>query len=253
MFTDSHAHLTYDPLFGDIENILKRAKNAKVDHIFNICTDLKTAERGLELSLLYSNIKNIGATTPHDVEKEGEEMFPFFSKLAKEGKLVAVGETGLDYYYEHSDKALQKKYLIAYMHLALEAKLPLVIHCRDAFEDLFEIADAEYEGAPLLMHCFTGNREIAKKCLDRGWFLSYSGIVTFKKSTDLQDAAIYTPLDRMLIETDSPYLAPQSKRGKTNEPAFLVETAEKLSILKGVPLADLASMTTQNALGFFNQ
>ena len=182
-------------------------------------------------------------------------MFPYFAKLAKEGSLVAIGETGLDYFYEHSNKRLQKKFLIQYLHLALETNLPVVIHCRDAFEDLFEIADAEYtvssQSAPLLLHCFTGDKEIAKKALDRGWYLSFSGIVTFKKSESLREAANYVPLDQMLIETDSPYLAPQSRRGKVNFPSYLPETAEKLAILKGVSLDHFAKMTSQNASHFF--
>ncbi|PCI93163.1 hydrolase TatD [Candidatus Aerophobetes bacterium] len=233
MFTDSHAHLTFDTLYENVEEILKRAKDAGVNRIFNICTDIKTAERGIELAAKHDYIHNIGATTPHDVEKEGEEHFPYFEKLAKEGSLVAVGETGLDYYYEHSKKSLQKKFLIKYFHLARETNLPVVIHCRDAFDDLFEIADAEFANS--------------EKALDRGYYVSFSGIATFKKSEGLREAASYVPLDQMLIETDSPYLAPQSKRGKVNEPAYLKETAEMLAILKGVSLEDFAKITSQNA------
>ena len=249
MFTDSHAHLTFDTLYENVEEILKRAKDAGVNRIFNICTDIKTAERGIELAAKHDYIHNIGATTPHDVEKEGEEHFPYFEKLAKEGSLVAVGETGLDYYYEHSKKSLQKKFLIKYFHLARETNLPVVIHCRDAFDDLFEIADAEFANSEkaLVLHCFTGGKEEAKKALDRGYYVSFSGIATFKKSEALREAASYVPLDQMLIETDSPYLAPQSKRGKVNEPAYLKETAEMLAILKGVSLEDFAKITSQNA------
>lgn len=253
MFTDSHAHLTYDALYENIDEVLKRAGNAGIEKILNICTDKTTAERGLELVKKYSFIHNVGATTPHDVEKEGEILFPFFEKLAKDNLLVAIGETGLDYFYEHSQKKQQKKFLIKYFHLALETNLPVVIHCRDAFEDFFEIADEEFKDSKksLIMHCFTGGVQEAKKALDRGYYISFSGIVTFNKSEALREAAAYVPLDKMLIETDSPYLAPRSKRGKVNEPAYIGEIAETLSILKGIPLEDFAKITSQNACSAF--
>ena len=217
----------------------------------NICTDQLSANRGLKLAQDYPCIYNVGATTPHDVERLGELDFVFFEKLAKDKKLVAIGETGLDYYYEHSPRDLQKNYLSRYFSLATACNLPVVIHCRDAFDDLFAIADDEYAGKPLLLHCFTGGKQEAKQALDRGWKISFSGIVTFKKSESLRETALYVPLDAILIETDSPYLAPQSKRGQINEPSFLVETAERVALLKGLSLEAFAKATVQNAKAFF--
>jgi TatD DNase family protein len=251
MLIDSHAHLGYDALHEEIEAVLLRAKEAGVSSIVNICTDVITAKRGLALSKKHPYIYNVAATTPHDVQEEGEENFSFFEELARKKMLVAIGETGLDYHYEHSPKALQQMFLKRYLALAKECLLPVVIHCREAFDDLFAIADEQYRDCPLLLHCFTGGVNEAKQALDRGWKISFSGIVTFKKSEELRQAALYTPLDAILIETDSPYLAPQSKRGRTNEPSFIVETAQRLAELKQVSFEEFAHSTSYNTTQFF--
>lgn len=251
MLVDSHAHLADERLFGDIEGIVQRAKEASIESIINIATDKQTALRGLEISKKHPFIFLSGATTPHDVEKEGEEVFPFFANLAREKKLIAIGETGLDYHYEHSCRKLQQAFLIRYFHLAKECHLPVVIHCRDAFEDLFAIADGEYCGCPLLLHCFTGTKEEAAKALDRGWKISLSGILTFKKSSYLQEVASQIPLRDLLIETDAPYLAPEGKRGNVNEPSFILQTAKKLAEIKKTSFEEIAFHTTKNAKEFF--
>lgn len=250
-FTDSHAHLTSEKVLPDLEDILKRAQEHDIKTIVNICTDLPSLRKGLELAQRYPWIYNTAATTPHDVEKEGEDLFEIMADAARKGTLVAVGETGLDYYYEHSNHEIQKKFLRRYLHLSLECCLPVVIHCREAFADFFEIIDAEYKNAPGVLHCFTGNTHEAEEVIKRGWMLSLSGIVTFKKSTVLQEIVKFVPLDQLLIETDSPYLAPQSHRGKSNEPAFLVETASFIAHLKQIPLEELAQQTTLNAKKLF--
>ena len=251
MIVDSHAHLTCDPLFEDIDGILIRAQETGVEHIFNICTDKITLERGLLLKKKYPWIYNVGATTPHDVEEEGEKYFSLFEKAAREKELVAIGETGLDYHYEHSPKQLQKEFLVKYFALALELELPVVIHCRDAFEDLFAIADTHYKKSTLLLHCYTGSLEEAKKGLDRGWMISFSGIVTFKKSDALREVAKYVPIDRIVVETDSPYLAPLSKRGKQNEPTFVSETIQHIADLRGIQFDEMAAAASKNTLRFF--
>lgn len=207
----------------------------------------------MALEKRFSQVKNAGATTPHDVEKEGEEVFPIFEEAAKGKLLKAVGETGLEYYYKELDRNVQKRFLVRYLHLAAECKLPVIFHCREAFADLFSIVDAEYpKKAPAILHCFTGNMKEAEGVLERGWHLSLSGIVTFKKSVILQEVAKMVPLDQLLIETDAPYLAPQSKRGKQNEPAYVVETAEFIAREKNIPLELLAEKTTQNAYNLFH-
>lgn len=255
MLFDSHAHLTSNALFETIDATLDRAQQAGIRSIMNICTDIQTLERGLVLSKKYPWIYQAAATTPHDVEKEGEEVFETIAQAARSGQLQAVGETGLDYHYEHSNRDIQKHFLRRYLHLALECKLPIIIHCRDAFADFFEILDAEYRengkyGLGVL-HCFTGTTAEAEEVLKRGWMLSLSGIITFKKSIELQHTARMVPLEQLLIETDSPYLAPQKYRGKTNEPAYLVETAQFLASLKNVSYEEIARCTMKNTHSLF--
>lgn len=191
---------------------------------------------------------NAAATTPHDVAKSGESDFDEIAKEAS--RLQAIGETGLDYYYEHSPRELQQLFLRRYLKLARDHQLPVVIHCREAFADLFKILDEEGHAGGVL-HCFTGTLEEAQGVIARGFYLSLSGIVTFKKSLELQEVGKAVPLDRLLIETDAPYLAPQSHRGKRNEPAFLVDTARFLADLRTIPFEELALHTSANAEALF--
>lgn len=253
---DSHAHLTANAVFENIESILQRSQAVGIKNIINICTDITTLNRGLKLSDEYPWIYQTAATTPHDVEKIGEMDFEPIATCARNGKLKAIGETGLDYYYEHSNRTIQKQFLVRYLHLALECQLPVVIHCREAFEDFFKILDSEYTvngiHAPGVLHCFTGTKQEAEEVIKRGWMLSLSGIVTFKKSQELQEVAKMVPLSQLLIETDTPYLAPQKHRGKMNEPSFLVETAAFIASLRGISLESIAEITAANTKRLFN-
>jgi len=249
--TDSHAHLTFDKNIG-LEALLERARAAHVSRIVNICTDPQSLEAGLLLEKRYPWIRNAGATTPDDVEREGESAFAFFAEAARQRRLAAIGETGLDYHHR-SDRSAQKIFFVRYLHLAAECKLPAIFHCREAFNDLFAIADAEYpKGASAVLHCFTGTQIEAEKVLERGWMISLSGIITYKNAQALRDVARTIPLESILIETDSPFLAPQSKRGKVNEPSFIVETAQCLANLKGVSIQEIARATTANARKVFS-
>jgi len=249
-FIDSHAHLTSQGVIAHLDAILDRAKDAHISHILNICTDPETLREGILLTARHPHIQNAGATTPHDVASEGESAFPIFEAAAREGKLRAIGETGLDYHYEHSSKELQKHFLKRYLRLAAECSLPVIFHCREAFSDLFVIADAEYKG-PAILHCFTGSIDEAKEVLERGWYLSLSGIVTFKKSEPLRAVAKMVPLAQLLIETDTPYLAPQSHRGQPNEPSFLPETAQCIARAKGISIEEVVRATWENARKIF--
>lgn len=247
---DSHAHLTEDSLFNEIDAVIARAEEANVKKICNICTDEVTLQRGLHLHKQYPWIYNVGGVHPHDAEK-GDELFPIFCEAAKQGSFVAIGETGLDYFYENSSRKKQQEMLERHFAFALEIGLPVVIHCREAFDDFFAIADSCYKNENLLLHCFTGTEKEAFAVFDRGWMLSFSGILTFKKSIGLREIARKAPNDRILIETDAPYLAPQSRRGKRNESSFVGETLEMLARVKGVTPEQMASQTMENASAFF--
>lgn len=252
---DSHAHLSRPDAMDSIDEVLLRAKNAGIQAIINICTNLETLRLGLELSKKYPWIYNTASTTPHDVEKEGHEVFATIAEHARQGHLVGVGETGLDYYYQHSAPEIQKKFLRLYLRLAKECHLPVVIHCRNAFKDFFEILDEEFmedgKHLPGVLHCFTGSLSEAEEVLKRGWYLSLSGIVTFKKSEELREVAKLCPLEQLLIETDTPYLAPQRYRGEVNEPAFLSATAEVIADKKNISLEKLAKSTAENTRRLF--
>ncbi len=247
MLIDSHAHLTHEGVDG--RALLERAKQASIEHVINICTNPQELEEGIALAKEYPWISNVASTTPHDVEKDGEKDFEWFASQTEH--LVAIGETGLDYYYEHSQKELQQHFLRRYFQLAKKVNLPVVIHCREAFADFFRILDEEYEGKGVL-HCFTGTLEEADEVIKRGWYLSISGIVTFKKSTVLQEVAKKVPLEQLLIETDAPYLAPVPYRGKQNEPAYLVETAKFVADLRGISFEELGKATSANARALFS-
>ena len=240
---------------GDLSPLLARAKEAKVSTIVNICTDKNSLEQGLALAEREKWIFNAGATTPHDVEKEGGLYFPLFEAAARKKQLVAIGETGLDYHYKHSPVKTQQLFLRRYLALALACRLPVIFHCREAFADLFAITDSDYrEGGKhgkAVVHCFTGTMKEAEEALERGWLISLSGIVTFKQSHALREVAKEAPLHQLLIETDTPYLAPQKWRGKKNEPSFLIETAALIASIKHLSLDEVARETTENARAFF--
>lgn len=249
-FIDSHAHLTSPDVLRVVDEVVDRASQAGIETIINICTDRVSLEEGLKLHKRKKRVFNTAATTPHDVEKEGETFFPYVEAHAQE--LVGIGETGLDYYYEHSPKKIQREFLSRYFDLAKKYYLPIIFHCREAFDDLFALADENYVDLPAVLHCFTGTKEEAKKCLNRGWFVSFSGIITFKNSQALRDVVKYVPLDRLFIETDTPYLSPESKRGKKNEPAHLIEIAQKIAEIKEVDLYDIEKTTSENISRFFH-
>ena len=251
-FIDSHAHLTLDDTFSfsKTEEILKRAKKANIKTIINICTNLFSLEKGIELAKKHRSVFTAAATPPHDTEKEEKSFFSLVEKYAKEKKIVAIGETGLDYYYKYSKKETQKAFFEKYLSLAKDLSLPVIIHCREAFNDLFEITK-KYMPFPAVLHCFTGTNEEAKKALENGWYISFSGIITFKNSNALREVVKIVPLEKMLIETDSPYLAPQKYRGGGNEPAYLIETAKEIAKIKNVEIDKVARITSKNARSFF--
>ncbi|MCB1180901.1 MAG: TatD family hydrolase [Chlamydiia bacterium] len=251
MLTDSHAHLSIPSLREKVPKLIERAVEAGVSSMINIATTPAELEHASELHTKYPWIYVAGSTTPHDVEKAGEADFETFAKAAREGKLVAVGETGLDYHYRHSKPSVQQHFVRRYFRLANACGLPVIIHCRDAFNDLFRLIDEECKGEGVL-HCFTGTVAEAQEVIKRGWYLSLSGIVTFKKSDELRKVAVMVPDDHLLIETDAPYLAPVPHRGRQNEPAYLRSTAELVASLRGQTIEELAIITTRNARTLFH-
>jgi len=255
MLIDPHAHLTSKELLGELPALLKRAHEEKISAIVNICCDLDALKNGLTLSKTDPLVFLTAAVPPHDVGENNEEFFSLIEKVASEKKLVAIGETGLDYFYMSHSKEQQIEHFKRYLHLATQSNLPIVIHCRDAFADLFDVIDEENRKRtkPIsgVIHCFTGTYEEAQNAIARGFYISLSGIVTFKKSEELQNVAKKIPIEHLLLETDSPYLAPLPMRGKRNEPSFLVETAKFVSDLKKISFDELCRVTSKNAITLF--
>ncbi len=253
---DSHCHLDYEPMVSDIKSTLKCAMDKDVKAFLTICTDLSKAPLLKSIAEAHEEVFATLGVHPHEAEKTlpEKELFAFLIQGATHPKMVGFGETGLDYYYAHSPKEAQKAAFKAHIEAALDCDLPLVVHTRDAEKDTIDLLKTVGNGrARGVMHCFSGSAWLRDQALDLGFYISVSGIVTFKKAQDLRGVLKEVPLERLLVETDSPYLAPEPYRGKPNEPAFLIETAKKLAELKEISFDSLATHTTHNFLTLFSK
>ncbi|MDO8643345.1 MAG: YchF/TatD family DNA exonuclease [bacterium] len=254
MLIDTHAHISFDDYKGEEEAVLQRAREAGVAYIINVGLTEKGRDPAQAVALAHKFpfvFASVGIH-PHDVAVATPELMQKIEQLAQDERVVALGEVGLDYYYEHSPRAVQLDYLRQFVQMALRLKLPLIIHCRDAFDDLKKIL--EEEGAKKVggvIHCYTGDEDFAGWALKNNFYISFSGIITFKKSEALRRVARKIPDDRLLVETDCPFLAPEPHRGKKNEPAFVRFTAKKLAEIRGVNIEDIERMTTRNARNLF--
>jgi TatD DNase family protein len=247
---DSHCHLDSAEFDEDRESVIERALAAGVEHMMAIGTgngppDL---EAGLRLADKHSAFFATVGIHPHDAAKATPEDFKHLAELLSHPKILAVGEIGLDYHYDFSPRDVQQSAFIEQMAIAAQARKPIVIHTREAWDDTLALIEQHWtpHGIGGIMHCFSGGPEEAGRALDLGFYLSFGGIVTFPKALAIQEAAKYTPRDRILIETDAPYLAPVPKRGKRNEPALMVHTARKLAELRGESYKDICAATTEN-------
>jgi len=254
-FFDSHAHLNLPEFASDRAQALGRARDAGVSRMVNVGVDAETARLARDLSRENEGLFATAAVHPNYVADEGETGFAEVEALLREGGFVAVGETGLDYYREHSPHELQREYFRRHIALADELSLPVVVHCRDAYDDCYRILAEESERRELagrvVMHCFGGTAEEARRFSALGMLISFSGVVTFKNAHGVREAAAAVPLELTLAETDCPFLAPQARRGKRNEPAYVTWVVEALAGVHGVETAEAARITTGNAVRFF--
>src|SRR3984885_8860764 len=261
MFVDSHAHLDGKQFDSDREQVIARARDAGVQTIVAIGNGdgPEQVDCGILLAEKYDFIYATIGIHPHEARLANEAAYQNMERLAKHPKVIAWGEIGLDYYYDHSPRQVQKDVFRRQMELAAAAKLPIVIHCRpseasqDAWYDCLALISEHWAAKALggILHCFTGTWPQARSALDMGFMISFAGNVTFPKAQQIRDAALEVPLDRMLIETDSPYLAPIPHRGKRNEPAFVRETAQKLGHLRELAAEELGQQTSRNFYNFF--
>ena len=255
MIADSHCHLDYPNLYNQLDEVVKRANHNNVKYLLTICTTLESFERIKIITEKYKNIYGTFGIHPHEAEKYQQVDSKFILNIKKRySKIVGIGETGLDFYYNHSDKKIQKKSFIEHINAASELNIPVIVHSRNAENDTYEILKSECKNSNLkvLIHCFTGSKNFARKLIDLNFYISVSGIITFKKSIELAQTVSSIPIEKLLVETDSPYLAPLPYRGKDNEPSYIIHTVEKLSQIKKLSNESIMVNTTNNFMKLFN-
>jgi TatD DNase family protein len=244
---DSHCHLDHEPLLSDLSNILVRSKKVGIEKLLTISTSFESFSRVKELVKKDEMIFGTIGIHPHETSTNIITSKQIIENLNENPRIIGIGETGLDFYYNNSEKDRQITSFKEHIEASIESNTPLIVHSRDAEKETFDILN-EYkdEKIKILMHCFTGSKEFSKKLMTLNSFFSASGIITFKNSLDLQDTFKSIPIDNILIETDSPFLAPVPKRGKKNEPSFIDFTATKLAEIKDISKEDLVKKTTEN-------
>ena len=255
MIIDSHCHLDYPNLFNELDDVVKRAELNQVKYLLTICTTLNSFNKIKLIIKKYNNIYGTFGIHPHETKDYLDVDCQFILNMKKKHKkIIGIGETGLDYYYNHSDKRVQKNSFIEHIRAASELNIPVIVHSRNAEIDTYEILKREKIDSNLkvLIHCFSGSMDFAKKLIDLNCFISVSGIITFKNSSDLVDAVSTIPIKNLLVETDSPYLAPSPYRGKSNEPSYIIHTVEKLSQIKNISKKDVMKITSDNFFKIFN-
>ncbi len=253
MLVDHHCHLDFPELIGDLDGVIARAHAAGVGTMVTISTRTRRFDVIRAIAEKYDDVWCSVGTHPHNADEERDIPVEEIVRLSRHPKVVAIGEAGLDYHYRHSTPEAQAEGFRRHIAAARETGLPLEIHTRDADADTLAILEDEHaKGAfPALLHCYTGGRELALGAVDLGLYVSFTGVVTFKKSDALRAIAAEVPLDRLLVETDAPFLAPDPFRGKTNEPAYVAHTAASLAKTRGISPADLARATTDNFFRLF--
>jgi TatD DNase family protein len=255
MLIDSHCHLDFPELETELDGVLGRARGAGVGAMVTISTLVRRFDALKSIVEAHPNIFCSIGTHPHNAAEERGVTAAELVKIARHPKVVAIGEAGLDYHYDHSPRDAQQQSFRIHIEAARETGLPLVIHAREADADIASILEEESaKGAfPFVLHCFTSGPDLAQRGLALGGYLSFSGVITFKNAVALREIALSVPADRLLVETDAPYLAPEPMRGKTNEPSYVAHVAARLASLRGVSESEIARLTTENFFRFFTK
>jgi TatD DNase family protein len=255
MLVDHHCHLDFPQLAADREGLLARARGAGVGVMVTISTRIRKLPELLAIVEAHDNVYCSVGTHPHNAHEELDIATEEIVRLSQHPKVVAIGEAGLDYYYKHSTPEAQAEGFRRHIAAARATGLPLEIHTREADDDTARILEEEHAKGPFpaILHCYTGGPDLARRALALGLYVSFTGVVTFKKSDALRDIANAVPLDRLLVETDAPFLAPEPYRGKTNEPAYVVHTAAALAKSRGIPFNELTAATTENFFRLFGK
>ena len=251
MLFDSHAHIHDEKFDTDREQVIKRALENGVTGIINVGTCMATSARAVALAEQYESIYAAVGIHPHDAEGALETDYEQLAAWSKQDKVVAIGEIGLDYHYDLSPREIQRAVFVRQIDVARQMKMPFIIHDRDAHRDIMDIIRREAKGLSGVLHCFSGSLEMAKEVIKLGFYISIAGPVTFKNAAKLPEIVASVPLERLLVETDSPYLTPHPHRGKRNEPAYVRIVAEQVANLRGIELSDLAQITSDNVKKLF--
>ena len=252
MLVDTHCHLNHEQFNDDLTDVIARAEAADIRRMIVIGFDLTSSQRAVELAEQFDSVYAAVAVHPHDAQSYDADTETVLRQLAIRPNVVAIGEIGLDYHYDHSPRAEQHSAFRAQLAMAKELRLPVIIHCREAYEDTLDVLESEMDGEfSGVMHCWGGTMEEAQRSLDLGMFLGFGGVITFKNADEVREVARQAPSNRILIETDAPYLAPVPHRGKRNEPSYTQLVCEKLAELRQIPLDMLAAQTTANASVLF--
>lgn len=248
---DTHCHLDMAPFDKDLNRVIESAKKAGIEYIINIGSDREANKKCLKISGEYSDVYVSVGIHPHNALSLNDGLYSELTAWIKQPKVVAIGEIGLDYHYMHSPKEVQIDAFKKQISLARTSGLPVIVHSREAMEDTLQIIQREASGISGVLHCFSGDVDMVKRAIDLGFYISIAGPVTFKNAEELRTVTAFIPDERLLIETDAPYLSPVPKRGKRNEPAFLIHTAQVIADVRGVTLSDIARITTLNAMKLF--
>lgn len=249
---DTHAHLAFEPLVNDLEAVLDRSRQAGVTRWITVGTNTPENAKSIDLTLKHEGVYAAVGIHPHFAEDADDSELVTLEKMIKSNKVVAVGETGLDFHYNFSKQSAQKDVFKKQLAIAEKLQKPVIVHSRQAFDDTMKILD-DFSLGKVVFHCFTGTGEQAKAALEKGFHISFTGVLTFKNAYEVRQAAEIVPLDRIMLETDCPYMSPEPMRKqKVNEPALMIHTAKFLAELKGVKYDELTSATTQTAKNFFN-
>jgi len=250
---DSHCHLDYEPLFNNLDEVLKRSKEVGVKKLLTICTTIESFSKIKQLVQKDDIIYGTFGIHPHESKNDKVSTAKIINEINENEKIIGIGETGLDFYYNYSDKIDQISSFEEHIQASIQLDIPLIVHSRNAEKETLDVFKKyKNQNLKILMHCFTGSKKFAENLLDFNAYFSASGIITFKNSLDLQETFKSIPLDRILIETDSPYLAPVPFRGKKNEPSYVKYTADKLANIREISNSELVKITTLNFNSLFN-
>lgn len=253
MLFDTHCHLNDQQFQSDVEDVIQRARSAGVQNIIIPGVDVASSEQAIALAEQHDGLYAAVGVHPESLKDLPPGELDRVKELARHPKVVAIGEIGLDYYWDVAPRPFQQEIFRKQIQIARETGLPIIIHNRDATEDTVQIIEEDCKDVIGVMHCFTGSFETAQRCIKQGFYISFGGPVTFKNAANVRDVAVHIPDEALLIETDSPYLAPHPNRGKRNEPAHVALVADKLAEIRGQTIEDLSRMTRANALRLFSR